>query len=670
MKQYFFLFLFLLSININAQKSGSSLADSLITELKAEKDDTLIARLYNRIFHTLMPVNMDKAKHFAGMGSYHVDKMKWPKGIAVFQNNLGQWYSESGNFDSSMYYYSAALVIHTKAKDKFNMAVTNNNLGSLVFNLRSNYIIASQYYFKALQLAEDIKDSSLIAACFDNIGNLYNLQKNYSKAMDFSLKALHLREKMGKPDDIAKSLEAVGKVYSQQSNFLKAREYYLQSQSLYENSGNLQGLASVYGSLSLVWPKDYRKTIEYRLKAKEIWDELNPLNSAAITNLGNIGVGYLDIVKYDTLHLVKYGDIIPDNNTELLNKATIALKAAIALANQVGDIDNSSYFTGVLSEVQELQGDYKSAYFNFKIYTEVQDSIFSQEIKNKIATTESQREIDKKDNELKINKLALSRQRTAMWGLISGLGLLVIIGTLLVRQNKVRKKNNEQLQKLNAELDNANKVKTKFFGILSHDLRSPVASLINFLNLQKESPELLSSIQAQKHQHKIAQSAEVLLNNMESILLWSKSQMEKFEPVVVQVNPIATVRQVAQSFTTTTDILITISGDENIQIQTDENYLYTILHNLVSNSVKALKAIPDAQISLHVWKENSTTFISVEDNGKGFPESFLVDWNANKLGLSGRDGLGMHIVKDLASAIQCKIDLINLENGAHCKLSF
>lgn len=657
-----------MSITCEAQKSGVALADSLISEINTAKDDTAKARLYNRIFNTYLSVDLAKAFQYAQIGCAHVGKMKWDKGIAVFQNNLGQYYSETGNFDSSFYFYSASLVTHTKSKDKYNMAVINNNLGSLASNLRSDFSMANQYYFKALQLAEEIKDSNLTAICVENIGNIYNLQKNFSKAMEYSLRALRLREKLGVPDDIAKSLEAVGKVYSNQENISKAREYYLQSQVLYENSGNLQGLASVYGSLSLTWPQDFRKAIEYRLKAKEIWDEVNPMHPTAITNLGNIGVGYLEIVKFDSLHSVKYGGIIPDSKSQLLQKAETALLAAIQLANQVGDIDNSSYFTGSLAEVQELKADFKNAYYNLKLYNETQDSLFSQENKNKIAAAESQRELDKKNSELRIHQLRISNQRKAMWGLIAGLGSLVIIGSLLYRQNKLRKKNNEQLLKLNAELDKANKVKTKFFGILSHDLRSPVANLVNFLYLQKNSPELLSFDQAIIHRQKIERAADDLLNNMESILLWSKSQMEKFEPVPVPVNPVHLFSKVVQAFSENRNLQFAIKGDNNLQINTDENYLHTIIYNLVANAVKALTNQPDAKITLSATKVYSKTILTVADNGNGFPLQFLTNWEADRLTISGKHGLGMHIIKDMAAAIGCKIELSNDSAGACCKL--
>ena len=83
---------------------------------------------------------------------------------------------------------------------------------------------------------------------------------------------------------------------------------------------------------------------------------------------------------------------------------------------------------------------------------------------------------------------------------------------------------------MNQELDEANKIKARFFSILNHDLRSPVSNLIHFLHLQKENPELIDEATALRMQTKVITGAENLLSSMEDILLWSKGQMENFKP--------------------------------------------------------------------------------------------------------------------------------------------
>ena len=98
-----------------------------------------------------------------------------------------------------------------------------------------------------------------------------------------------------------------------------------------------------------------------------------------------------------------------------------------------------------------------------------------------------------------------------------------IIGSLLFYQSRNRKKTNEKLQLLNTELDEANKAKTRFFSILNHDLRGPVANLVFFLQLQKESPEMLDEESTKRMQDKTMTGAENLLNSMEDILQWRKT---------------------------------------------------------------------------------------------------------------------------------------------------
>ncbi len=662
MRNLFFISFLIVCIQASAQKTGRPLVDSLIKEIPAATDDTAKTRLYNKVFNALITLNVDEAKQYAWLGLRHTTKMKWAKGMGVFQDNLGRVYSSQGNYDSAVYYYTASLNTTVKEDNPFNRASTYNNLGVAAQNIKGDFPAASGYYFKALQIAEEIKDSSLISLLLNNVAKIYSLQQNYEKALEFDNKALRISEQRGDLTTFAYGLQSIGKTYFLLKNIPKAKENFQRALSIHTETGNLEGMAAAWSSISLA-EHDKRTIVEARIKSKELWDEVNPMHTDAITNLGNLGIAYLEIAKYDTNHIVRYGDVIPENKTLLLSKASGYLKSAIQLAGQNGDADNQSFFIGALAEVQELQGDFKSAYYNYKLFDETQDSIYSQENKNKIAAAESQLEIDKKDSELRINQLALSNQRKTMWGLIGGLGLLAIIGILIYRQSR-------KLSKLNAELDNANKIKAKFFGILSHDLRSPVSNLVSFLHLQKEEPGLLSKEQTARHQQRITTAAESLLDNMETLLLWSKSQMEKFAPVNTRVVVAEVFEQLKKSFASTSPVQVNIEADDSIELHTDENYLYTILSNLVANSINALANVTDASITLKAGKENGHNVLSITDNGNGFPETFLQEWNNNQLSINGRHGLGMHIVKDLAAAIHCKVVVGNSTTGAYSRLIF
>jgi signal transduction histidine kinase len=310
-----------------------------------------------------------------------------------------------------------------------------------------------------------------------------------------------------------------------------------------------------------------------------------------------------------------------------------------------------------LAELQAFKGDYKNAYQNFRAYQEAQDSLYSQESKNKIASLESEREITIRDKQLEINKLALESQKKQRIALILGLGLLSIIGGLLFWQNQTRKKTNTTLLHLNSELDEANKIKAKFFAILSHDLRSPVANLINFLHLQKEAPELLTEEIKTRNQQIITESAEGLLENMESMLLWSKGQMENFKPQVKQIYISDIFEYLKRFFASTNSVKIIFENTANLRVSTDEDYLKTIMQNLTNNAIKALKTNSKGTIHWKAEQQNGQIILSITDNGSGISEqqiSSLYDENAI---IGSKSGLGLYLIRDLAKAIACKISV-------------
>lgn len=653
-KQFVFL-LFLFTIKqLPAQKTGREFVDSLVFSLKETKDDTAKARLYNRIFNELSNISSAEAMLYAREGLAHTKKMNWPKGIGVFEDNLGRAFSNAGQYDSTIFYYNDALKIHTSAGDQYNTAISYNNLGSAEQNIHSNYTQAIHYYYKALEVAEKIKDSSLLSLTNYNIGGIYLVQENYDKALEFHNRALLIREKKDWPYEIASSLETIGKIYFSLDNIPKASEYFKRALPLYEAAGTSAGLASIWSSLSLTYGKNYRAIVEARIKSKNIWDEVNPMHPDAITNTGNLGIAYLDIVRYDSSNLAKYGDVIPGDKNTLLQKAENYIKAAIDLSTQTGAIESLSYFTGALAEVQEYKGDFKNAYYNYKQYAEIQDSIFSQENKNKIAAAES--------------RLILANQRKAMWALVGGLALVCIIGLLLYRQSRLRKKTNQALLQLNNALDNANKVKIKFFGILSHDLRSPVSKLINFLHLQKNNPELLNPQQTEEHNKKITASAETLLENMETMLLWSKSQMENFKPSKKSILVKDILEKLQRTFISQDRVQFIFRDTGTLTITTDEDYLFSILYNLINNATEALQNTSQPVIECSAFKENNAILFSVSDNGPGFPVSLLQNQGNEKESVSGKKGLGLFIVYDMARAIDGKITLSNHAAGARAVL--
>jgi signal transduction histidine kinase len=217
------------------------------------------------------------------------------------------------------------------------------------------------------------------------------------------------------------------------------------------------------------------------------------------------------------------------------------------------------------------------------------------------------------------------------------------------------KKTNTTLMIINNQLDEANKVKARFFGILSHDLRSPVANLVHFLHLQKESPDLLNTEQQEVHQQNITSSAEGLLYTMEAMLLWTKEQMENFRPNIKQIS-VSSLFEYIQNFSGQNDnIKIIFQQADGLYVTADENYLRTIMQNLTANEIRALKNLTDARIEWSAKKEGNTTILSIADNGIAISADQVKTLFDETAVNNERHGFGLHLVCDLAKAIQNKI---------------
>ncbi|WP_080058353.1 sensor histidine kinase [Spirosoma aerolatum] len=651
--------LLLFSLPAQAQKQGRALIDSLVAELPRAANDTVKGRLYRVIADESFFISVDQALKYSRLGLQHTTSMNWPRGIGVFNTYIGRAYSEKGNYDSCRYYLLKAIAIYKQLNDTWNLSGTTNNLGVAEQNIRSNYPAATRYYFEGLTYAEATDDPYLISLCLDNISEIYRIQKNFPKALQFGQRALALRQRQRNPDinarrELAASLTSMAALYTQMKNWPQARQYGFRALAMHQQVDNTDGLAKTYGNLSVAMEQDYRQKIAYARKAKQLWDDMNPHHLDAVRNLANLGIAYLDLVRSDTL---QKSPVQPTSRSARLRLAEQYLTEAIRLSADKGEVGDQAHFRGNLAELQAMTGNYEGAYKNFRAYQAVQDSLYSQEAKNKIAGLEGKREVELRDKQLQINQLTIDGQKRQQLALLACVGLLLIIGGLLYWQSRTRKRTNTTLLHLNQELDEANQVKTRFFAILSHDLRSPIANLINFLHLQRTSPDLLTPELATRHEQKITEAAEGLLDTMESMLLWSKSQMQQFKPTVRMV-PVETLFDYLQRFFAgVTQVPLSFETSDGLQVATDEDYLRTILQNLTSNAIKALQNQPDARIQWQARREEGRVVLIIRDNGPGLSETELQALYSSDVAISGKTGLGLHLIRDLARSINCKISV-------------
>ena len=596
-----------ITLGLNAQNQ-TGIVDSLLRELPKAANDTVKARVYIRLHDNLRLSNPERALIYAGEGLKIVRKMKWNKGLSIFYNDIGNNYLDQGKHKEALENFLKSLEYSTELPSV--RALTLQNI-SIVYFKEENIPLALQYNNKAYEFAIKENKTSTLATCYDTYGDIYSYQKNNAKA----------------------------------------KVYYLKALNIWEKGNNLAQQATVLMHLGEI-STDIKTRIDFYKQSKTIWDRENPSYLLAVSNILGLAEEYIKLSRNDSLY---QKSAIKISKRQLLLDAEKYLTDAVNYSKQSNVQQNLMFAYGKLSELEDARGNYKKALEYINLNYEIYISIFSQENKNKIASLESKQKLLAKDKEIAIKKLILQQKQKQQWYFIGVIFLLAIIGGLLFYQSRNRKIINQKLQMLNSELDQANNTKTRFLGILNHDLRSPVSNLIDYLYLQKESPDLLDDETRNRIEKSTLTSAENLLTSMEDILQWSKSQMENFKPQVRNVSINSVFADTQTHFSGVEGINLVFENPENIQIQTDENYLKTILRNLTGNAVKALAGTENPTIIWKVFQKKNSTCLSITDNGTGATKEQFKALYDDKEVVGINSGLGLHLIRDLAKAIDCQI---------------
>jgi signal transduction histidine kinase len=659
MKYVLILFGLILSITVKAQDQSQDIIDSIIAVLPSLPDDTTKVGLYGKLIALQYSIDPKAGISSAEAGLALAEKLHWPRGIANLNNSLGLLLAETDDLERSRRCFEKSLEINQNIGSKINIVNNYNNLGRS-YRRQADYTKATDYFYKALSVAEEIKSYEKMALVGTNLTALFINQENYTKAKEYAEMTLENARKAQEPRHEVTGLHHLGLIYLDLGDTLSAKSYFDQALTICNETNNLVEKIKVLMSRTEINAGDPVADIKLREELQVTIDQVMPESLIAANNLHNLGVLYINL----------YKDSEPPGNQEYLDSARLYLTKGLSLARVLVMQDQIAEALQRLSFIDAERGNYKSALARYQEGQVIKDSIYSQETKNQIAAADGERQLAIKEGEIKRTQLEVSLQKKQKLGLLAGLVLFLIIGVLLYRQVLLRKKMNTTLMVLNDQLDEANKIKSKFFAILSHDLRAPVANLISFLHLQKEDNDLLSPEAAIAQEQRITRAAENLLQNMESMLLWSKGQMENFKPEIKSIPVQLVFDYLRDLFADYESIRFEFVNPAQLQINTDENYLKTIMQNLTANAVKVLQNQPDGKITWNAYLKGENICITISDNGPGLSQEQAKQLFEKESVVNLRTGLGFHIIRDLAKAIGCQVSLINIASkGTHFELA-
>ncbi len=218
----------------------------------------------------------------------------------------------------------------------------------------------------------------------------------------------------------------------------------------------------------------------------------------------------------------------------------------------------------------------------------------------------------------------------------------------------------EKLAKTEARLKELLEYKEKFVSIISHDLRSPIASvlgasemLLNDESLKEKLDEFNRGVLSD-----IKDEMSRLLDYNAKLYHWSNLELGNFKLVLEEITVaelIKIVEQTEQQRLKQKNISFNKNIEKGLSVKVDITLFLQALNNLVSNAVKFTPENGSITVEAHPEAESGKIYISVTDTGVGMTEETkqtLFSKHTTSHGTSGEkgSGLGLGIVKKVTDA--------------------
>ncbi|WP_103070803.1 hybrid sensor histidine kinase/response regulator [Aquimarina sediminis] len=409
--------------------------------------------------------------------------------------------------------------------------------------------------------------------------------------------------------------------------------------------------------------KTPRKAISYGKQFFEVLDKLTPLNTlntgfnyykeegAKIVSL-ELGKSFLEIgdLKNSFFYLEDARNFYEREKTDY-EKMQRLYQYYEKYYVVVEDMDMISYYREKRIEYQQLY--IENLINSFKYIPKLNNQLFLMEKENLLNNAEIEK-----------NTQLSKKQKTISWllGIIGSLFFLLAI--YYKRRKRYIKQTNKILSLKNEELKEASKIKSRFFSIMAHELKTPIYGVKSLTSIFVEKGNLKpEQIEALKFSGDCLQSLVdnvIALTNIDNEKIQLDNHLFAFDNFINQVlNP-------AKSHASQNNVNLHLdykNDNAELLLIGDQFKLFQILTNLLNNAIKFSE---NGDVYLKIKKEEETISqvklaFTVIDNGIGIPPDKVHSINElftkNKYSNPFNKGteIGLYIVKKLIDCFDSKV---------------
>lgn len=413
------------------------------------------------------------------------EKIQCLSPLPPIYNNLGLYYEGRSEFEKSIVSYERAIAISEQKNDLAHAADYTLNYGT-VYHTLGDYPRALTLYQKAANYYIATGQEEDAANCFINMGGVYSeFPDQNEKAIAFIRKSMFIFQKMGKEGKrgVGEACMSIASIYRKASEpelkkmkispeyrYDSSRKYLTMSNAIAIETEDEELHAEVSNETGLLEESlaNYNLAIrdfQYAISVYQKIDRKSYANNCLI-NLGRVYKKQFD-----------------------LTNGLLVLKKALVGARQMNIIDQQKEALFNISHIYESLHKYDSAYFFYKAYIVMHDSMYSNENQKLITRKQIQFEFNNKERVYQLNQQISENKLKEQEGLA-----ISQKQELSLRKKQLELSEREQeIQKLNylkkqAELLSDQKLKTSLLN--QKDLEKKLATSMLDKKIDQQNLEI------------------------------------------------------------------------------------------------------------------------------------------------------------------------------------
>jgi two-component system NarL family sensor kinase len=526
-----------------------------------------------------------------------------------------------------------------------------------LYQLSKDHVRAGSSLEKAihifLQFPNDPNVILSLSAAYINLGVIHSVNGDYPAAIDHFLHAEHLlpRSPAGN-DKLSIIYSNLSDIYGVIKKSEEALLYSKRSLDLAHLKNDKQRLMKSYFSYgtNLVLAKKAATGLPYLDSALHLSRELNDL-SITYLSMVHIGMYYFDNKRFDTAYpylldclafakashnamFIQDGYInLAENETKRAHYAPAAayLDSFRHVNHTPTLITLKAYYDEAL-QLYEHMGDYKKALAYSDSASHVKDSMYQQDNIRQIefrqaryAHEKQQNEIDRLEDEKKLQALALSRKNIVNYFLLTAIVTLSIISFLYYRNHRQKQKlqqqriaefeREKQLAATEAVLKGEEQERTRLAKDLHDGLGGMLSGIKHSFNSMKNN--LIMSAESQQL---FRRSLDMLDSSIREMRRVAHNLMPE---ALLKFGLDAALKDFFNDIDGSGALQVryqSIGMDNAVIDQTTAITIYRVIQELISNAIKHAAA---RNMIVQLSRIQSQISVTVEDDGKGFNTNVL-----------------------------------------------